>query len=211
MDGRWIMKTRFNQFLVSVVMASAVGMSGCVMGHDPTVVVAPGPPEEGFRLGAEDIIDVVVWRNPDLTRADIVIRPDGKVSLPLIGDVRAEGLTADQLAKNITEQYREYKENPAVSVSVKAVNSYKIYVLGEVNAPGKYPLQSYATVLQAISLAGGFTQFATENAIQVVRRTKTEDGKTQEIRIPVNYDSLLEEGGDAYNFVLRSGDTIVVP
>ena len=101
-------------------------------------MVAPGPPEEGFRLGPEDVIDVVVFRNPDLTRADIVIRPDGKVSLPLIGDVRAEGLTADELAKNITERYKEYKDNPAVSVSVKAVNSYKIFVLGEVKTPGSY-------------------------------------------------------------------------
>ena len=204
------MKTRFNQLVVSVVMAAGVGISGCTY-NDPQVVVAPGPPEEGFRLGPEDVIDVVVFRNPDLTRADIVIRPDGKVSLPLIGDVRAEGLTADELAKNITERYKEYKDNPAVSVSVKAVNSYKIFVLGEVKTPGKFPLQSYATVLQAISMAGGFTEFASENSIQVVRRMKTEDGRSQEIRIPVNYDSLLSEGGAEYNFILRSGDTIVVP
>ncbi|MDT7041992.1 polysaccharide biosynthesis/export family protein [Candidatus Nitronereus thalassa] len=204
------MKTRFTQILVSVVVSAGLGMSGCAY-NSPQVVVAPGPPEEGFRLGAEDVIDVVVWRNPDLTRTDIVIRPDGKVSLPLIGDVEADGLTADQLAKNITERYREYKDNPAVSVSVKAVNSYKVYVLGEVKTPGKYPLQSYATVLQAISLAGGFTEFASENSIQVVRRVKTEDGKSKEIRIPVNYDSLLSESGAEYNFILRSGDTIVVP
>lgn len=210
MHGRWLMKTRFTQILVSVAVSAGLGLSGCAY-NSPKVVVAPGPPEEGFRLGAEDVIDVVVWRNPDLTRTDLVIRPDGKVSLPLIGDVQADGLTADQLAKNVTERYREYKENPAVSVSVKAVNSYKVYVLGEVKTPGKYPLQSYATVLQAISLAGGFTQFASENAIQVVRRIKTEDGKSQEIRIPVNYDSLLSETGAEYNFILRSGDTIVVP
>jgi len=204
------MKTCFNQFIVSVVIVAGVGLSGCTY-NDPQVVVAPGPPEEGFRLGPEDVIDVVVFRSPDLTRSDIVIRPDGKVSLPLIGDVRAEGLTADELAKTITERYKEYKDNPAVSVGVKAVNSYSIFVLGEVKAPGKLSLKSYATVLQAISIAGGFTEFASENAIQVVRRIVGEDGKSREMRIPVNYDSLLSESGAEYNFILRSGDTIVVP
>lgn len=205
------MKTRFTQFLMSIVIATGVGMTGCVVDHDPQVVVSAAPPQEGFLLGPEDVIDVVVWRNTDLTRNDIVIRPDGKISLPLIGDVVAEGLTAEQLAKNITEKYKAYKENPAVSVSVKAVNSYRIYVLGEVKNPGTFPLKSYATVLQGISLAGGFTEFASKNAIQVVRHTIDENGNSKEIRIPVNYDSLLSEEGAQYNFTLRSGDTIVVP
>jgi len=193
----------------------AVGLVGCVLigagcVGEPKVVVSTEAPEEGFRLGPEDVIDVVVWRNPDLTREDVVIRPDGKVSLPLIGDVKADGLTAEELAKRITERYKEFKENPAVSVSVKAVNSYNIYVLGEVVHPGKYPLKAYATVLQAISMAGGFSQFASENSIQVVRRVRKE-GRTQEIRIPVQYDSLLSTKGAEYNFILRPGDTIVVP
>ena len=205
------MKTRFTQILMSVVVAASVGISGCASSNPPQLVVAPGPPEEGFRLGAEDVIDVVVFRSPDLSRGDLVIRPDGKVSLPLIGEVRAEGLTADQLAKNIAERFKAYKDNPAVSVSVKAVNSYNFFVLGEVKSPGKFPLKSYATVLQAIALAGGFTEFASENAMQVVRHTMTEDGQNQEIRIPVNYDSLLSEDGAKYNFILRPGDTIVVP
>jgi len=194
--------------LVCGLLSIALLATGCV--GEPQVVVSTEAPEEGFRLGSEDVIDVVVWRNPDLTREDIVIRPDGKISLPLIGDIQANGLTAEELAKRITERYKEYKENPAVSVSVKAVNSYNIYILGEVNQPGKYPLKAYATVLQAISMAGGFSQFASENSIQVVRRI-TKDGRTKEIRIPVQYDSLLSAKGAEYNFILRSGDTIVVP
>ncbi len=205
------MKIRFTQLLVSVVVAVGMGISGCASSNDPQLVVSPGPPEEGFRLGSEDVIDVVVFRNPDLTRSNLVVRPDGKVSLPLIGDVRAAGLTADQLAKNLTERYKAYKDNPAVSVSVKAVNSYNIFVLGEVKSPGKLALKSYTTMLQAITLAGGFTEFAAENAMQVVRHTVTEDGQSHEIRIPVNYDSLLSEDGAKYNFILRPGDTIVVP
>ena len=205
-------RTFYTAFCKQVVayglLAIAVVATGCV--GAPKVVVSTEAPEEGFRLGPEDVIDVVVWRNPDLTRADIVIRPDGKISLPLIGDVSADGLTAEELAKQITERYKEYKENPAVSVSVKAVNSYNIYVLGQVAQPGKYPLKAYATVLQAISMAGGFSQFASENSIQVVRRVR-KDGRTQEIRIPVQYDSLLSPNGADYNFILRPGDTIVVP
>ncbi len=205
------MKTHFTQFIVSVVMAVGIGISGCASYNAPQLVVAPGPPEEGFRLGAEDVIDVVVFRSPDLSRDNLVIRPDGKVSLPLIGEVRAAGLTADQLAKNIAEKFKAYKDNPAVSVSVKAVNSYNIFVLGEVKSPGKLALKSYTTMLQAITLAGGFTEFAAENAIQGGRHTVTEDGQTQESRIPGNYDSLLSEDGAKYNFILRPGDTIVVP
>lgn len=192
-----------------IVMANALILAGCV--GDPKVVVSTGPPPDGFPLGPEDVLEVVVWRNPDLTRSGVVIRPDGMISLPLIGDVKAAGLTAEQLAKEITKRYKEYKENPAVSVSVSAVNSYSVFVMGEVNAPGKYPLKSYATVLQAISLAGGFTQFASENRMQVVRMVKDEQGMPQEIRIPVQYDALLEEDGAKYNFVLHPGDTIVVP
>lgn len=195
-----------------VLLMAMMGLviSGCVVG-EPQVVVSPGPPEEGFRLGPEDVIAVVVWRNPDLSQAAVVIRPDGKISMPLIGDIQASGLTADELARELTEQYKEFKENPAVSVSVQAVNSYNFFVLGEVNGAGKYPLKSYTTILQAISMAGGFTEFASRNSIQVVRSITNEDGEHQEIRIPVQYDALLSENGADYNFVLRSGDTIIVP
>ncbi|RMH37856.1 MAG: hypothetical protein D6690_01745 [Nitrospirae bacterium] len=182
-------------------------LSACVK---PEVVVPPGPPEEGFLLGPEDVLDIVVWRNPDLSR-QVVIRPDGKISLPLIGDVQASGLTADQLAKNIAEKYRQYKENPVVSVGVLEVNSYYVFVVGEVNTPGKLQLKSYTTVLQALALAGGFTQFASRNDIQVIRHMVDGDGKTKELRIPLRYKDLISEDGAQYNLVLRRGDTIVVP
>ncbi len=193
----------------SMVLLGSFLFSGCV--GDPQVIVPTGPPTSGFPLGPEDVLEIVVWRNPDLSREGVVVRPDGKISLPLIGDVQAAGVTAEHLSKEITERYKEYKENPAVSVSVSAVNSYNVFVVGEVNAPGKYPLKSYATVLQAISLAGGFSQYASENDMQVVRMTRDEEGNMQEIRIPVQYDALLSPEGSNYNFVLHPGDTIVVP
>ena len=176
----------------------------------PDVVVPPGPPKEGFVLGPEDVIEVVVWKNPDLSR-QVVIRPDGKISLALIGDVMASGLTADQLAKNLAEKYKAVKENPSVSVNVIEVNSYYVFMVGEVIKPGKLPLKSYTTILQALSLAEGFTQFASRNDMQVVRIIKGENGDYKEIRIPLRYSDLIAEDGGVYNLTLQSGDTVVVP
>ncbi|GIW54466.1 MAG: sugar ABC transporter substrate-binding protein [Nitrospiraceae bacterium] len=167
------------------------------------------PPSE-FLLGPEDILVVNVWRNPDLTR-EVVIRPDGLISLPLVGDVRAAGLSANELAKRIAERLTEFMTTPTVSVQVKEVNSYYIYVLGEVVKPGKYPLKSFATVMQGVSLAGGFTQYASKNKMQVLRIGTNGNGEAHEIRIPVRYDDLVAGKGDPGNFILRTGDTIVVP
>jgi len=176
----------------------------------PDVMVPAGPPQEGFVLGPEDVIEVVVWKTPELSR-QVVIRPDGKISLALIGDVVASGLTAEQLAKTIAGKYKAVKENPSVSVNVIEVNSYYVFLVGEVIKPGKLQLKSYTTILQAISLAEGFTQFASRNSIMVVRTTRDEDGKHKEIRIPLRYSDLISEEGAVYNLTLKSGDTVVVP
>ncbi|GJL63371.1 MAG: sugar ABC transporter substrate-binding protein [Nitrospirales bacterium] len=193
-------------FALLIVLMSSL-LLGCPR---PDVIVPPGPPEEGFLLGPEDVLDVVVWKNEDLSK-EVVIRPDGKVSLPLIGDVPAAGLTADQLAEEIEERYKAFKENPAVSVNVIEVNSYYVFVVGEVNSPGKLQMKSYTTILQAVSLAGGFTQFASQNDIRIIRNVLNGDGKVKELRIPVRYDDLISDDGAAYNVTLQSGDTIVVP
>lgn len=164
-----------------------------------------------FLLGPEDVVEVTVWRNQDLSRA-ITVRPDGMISLPLIGDVQASGLTAAQVGEKISKRLTEYKENPSVSVSVKEINSYYIYVVGEVTRPGKFALKSYATVLQGISLAGGFTQYASKNRMAVLRWSARKDsGSERQVRIPVSYDDLISGKGRVGNFTLMSGDTIVVP
>ena len=190
-----------------IVMMGFLICAGC---FKPDVIVPPGHPEEGFVLGPEDVIEVVVWKNPDLSR-QVVIRPDGKISLPLIGDVVASGLTADQVAKKITEKFKVVKENPSVSVNVIEVNSYYIFMVGEVSKPGKLQLKSYTTILQAMALAEGFTQYASRNDILVVRTIKDEDGKLKEMRIPLRYSDLISEEGGVYNLTLKSGDTVVVP
>jgi len=192
---------------IGLVVIGLMLCSGC---FKPDVIVPPGPPQEGFVLGPEDVIEVVVWKNPDLSR-QVVIRPDGKISLALIGDVMASGLTADQLAQSLVEKYKAVKENPSVSVNVIEVNSYYVFMVGEVIKPGKLPLKSYTTILQALSLAEGFTQFASRNDIQVVRMIKGEGGALKEIRIPLRYSDLISEDGGVYNLTLLSGDTVVVP
>jgi polysaccharide export outer membrane protein len=132
--------------------------------------------------------------------------------MPLIGDIQAAGLTADVLAQRIADRLKQYfATTPAVSVSVRGINSYSVFVLGEVSKPGKYQLKSYITVLQAISMAGGFTPYASTNKLQVLRVTENGDHKRQEVHIPLRYKDLVSGSGEPGNIVLYSGDILVVP
>lgn len=195
-------------FAIGVVAVFATGCAEVVPREVLEEVNRPLPKE--FLLGAEDVVEVNVWRNQDLSRT-VIVRPDGMISMPLIGDVQASGLTAAQVSERISKRLSEFKENPSVSVSVKEINSYFVYVVGEVMRPGKYPLKSYASVLQAVSLAGGFTQYASKNKMAVMRPIRNGSGEDRQIRIPVRYDDLVKGKGEVGNFRLLSGDTIVVP
>ena len=183
---------------------------GCASVSKEAFEEAVKPVPKDFLLGPEDVLEVSVWRNQDLSRT-VVIRPDGKISLPLIGEIQASGSNPAQVAAKIAARLAEFKENPNVSVSIKEVNSYFIYVLGEVHRPGKYPLKSYVTVLQGVSMAGGFLPFASQSNMQVIRTRTYENGKEVQIRIPVPYNELVAGKGAIGNFTLKSGDTIVVP
>lgn len=195
-----------NGIIRSWLLMSIIFGFGC---FKPDVIVPAGAPKEGFVLGPEDVIEVVVWKNSTLSN-EVVIRPDGKISLALIGDVVASGLSADQLAKNIAKKYKAVMESPSVSVNVMEVNSYYVFLVGEVVKPGKLQLKSYTTVLQAISLAKGFTKFASRNSILVVRTVKDDEGNHKEIRVPLRYKDLISDEGAEYNITLQSGDTVVV-
>jgi len=150
------------------------------------------------------MLHVSVWKEPDLTET-LPVRPDGKISLPLLNDVVAAGLTPSQLADSISTKLKKYLADPRVTVIVTAMNSQRIYVLGEVTHTGTMALQPNMTVLQALASAG-FTQFANTKGIYLLR---TENGKQQ--KIPVNYRALLKGASIDQNLVLRPGDTIVVP
>ena len=205
------LRTMFGATTVHAVVIT--GLLGSVVGcFEPArdIVEQASNTQKDFLLGPEDVLDIVVWKNEDLSQKGVVVRPDGKISMPLIGEVIAGGLTANQLAIQITSRLKEFKERPTVTVSVKEVNSYYVYVLGEVSKPGKYPLKSHATVLQALAVANGFTVYAAKNRMQVIRNVQTEDGTLREMRIPARYDDLIS-GQGVGNFVLKTGDVVVVP
>lgn len=163
-----------------------------------------------FLLGPEDVLEIAVWKNQDLTKT-AAIRPDGLISMPIVGDLQAAGLSANDLAQRIADRLRQFVQNPAVSVNVKELNSYSIYVMGEVAKPGKFQLKSYVTVLQAISMAGGFTEYAKKNKLQVVRIKSNSNHKLQESHIPIRYEDLVTGKSESGNIILLSGDTVVVP
>ncbi len=173
--------------------------------------LAAGKPAEAsfysspaYRLGPEDVLRVSVWEDKELS-LDLVVRPDGKISMPLIQDVLAEGLTAAELKEQIAHKLKAFIKDPQVSVIVLQVNAPKYYVIGSVTKPGTYPLRGETSVLQALSMAGGFTQFASPKNIKLIRNS----GGKQEVR-RVNYYQMIEDGGEG-NYILKSGDTIVVP
>jgi len=156
-----------------------------------------------YRIGPEDILQISVWKNDTLTRS-VPVRPDGKISLPLLNDVQAAGLTALELREVLTRKLAEYMPSPEVSVIVSDIRSFKVSVLGEIGRPGRYELKSWTTVLDLLALAGGFTQFAARSRIVILQP----DGKTMK-RIPFNYNKAL--AGEQENFYLRNGDIILVP
>jgi polysaccharide export outer membrane protein len=160
---------------------------------------------DDYIIGPEDILEISVWRNPDLSR-EVMVRPDGKVSLPLIGDVKAVGRTTSELRDDITQKLKSYKENPTVAIVVKAVNSYYFYVQGAVGKIGKLPLLSRTTLIQAITLAGGMAPDAVRSRITIFRLGMDSDAPQ---KLVVSYDDIILRGAD--NVELKPGDTIVVP
>jgi len=163
---------------------------------------SPAGPE--YVIGPDDVLHIAVWREADLT-ATLPVRPDGKISLPLLDDVQASGLTPRQLAESLTEKLKKYVADPRVTVVVTQINSKRIYMNGEVLRPGPMPMLPNMTVLQALSSAG-LNQFAKTKGIYVLR---TENGKQQ--KLPVNYRKLLKGEQIEQNYLLQPGDTIVVP
>jgi polysaccharide export outer membrane protein len=157
-----------------------------------------------YVIGADDVLLVSVWKEPDLTTT-LPVRPDGNISLPLLNDVVAAGLSPTQLAASITEKLKKFVADPRVTVVVTQINSQKVFVMGEVQHTGAIQLLPNMTVLQALADAG-FTQFANTKGIYVLR---TENGRQQ--KIPVNYKRLLKGQAIDQNIILKPGDTIVVP
>jgi polysaccharide export outer membrane protein len=183
----------------ALLMAGLAGVAAASDTKQPAVV----PGASDYRLGAEDVIDVFVWKEPDLSTS-VVIRPDGKISLPLANELQASGKTAMELQEEIAERLRFYLTKPIVNVMVKQINSQKISVLGEVRKPDVYRIKNRITVLDAIAMAGGFTDLARPNRVIVLRNTAS---GPQHIKINVK-QTVADSAGSP--FYLQPQDTVYV-
>ena len=161
--------------------------------------------DPNYVIGSQDMLDISVWREPDFSRT-VPVRPDGKISLPLLNDMQAAGLTPSQLAAELTKSLNKFVTNPQVTIMVTQINSQRFYVLGEAARPGAYTLIPEMTILQALSNAGGFTTFANAKKIYLLRE---ENGKQQKLLF--NYKDVISGKRTEQNIVLKNGDTIVVP
>jgi polysaccharide export outer membrane protein len=223
------MSTRYTQaglirytFLAAVVAAVPALAAAQTTAKQPPPTAArppapatakPGPPAPtpgiaapaDYVIGPDDALDIVVWRDKDMS-ASVQVRPDGKISLPLVNDIQAAGLTPDQLRETVKAAVARFVTDPSVTIVVRQINSRKVYVTGSVNKPGPYPLSDTMTVLQMLALAGGLSEYANGKEILVMR---TERGQTQSFKF--NYKDVSRGKNLQQNIVLKPGDTIVVP
>ena len=188
--------------IIALVTAGSAGAAA--QGHMLATPGTPNPSE--YVIGPGDILQISVWKNETLSRV-VPVRPDGKISMPLLHDVTAAGLTAMQLRDKIARALGEFLPNPEVAVAVTDVRSMRVSVLGEVQKPGVLELRGATTILEAIAMAGGFRDFASPSKITVIRTDNA--GQTQKIRF--NYNRAIGNGNDEKNLVLKPGDVVVVP
>ena len=159
----------------------------------------------GYVIGPQDVLSIVFWKDKELS-AEVVVRPDGKISLPLLQDVQAAGLTPAQLTENLVKAATKYIAQPNATVIVKEIHSRKVFILGQVAKPGTFPLTEDMTVLQLIALAGDVLEYAKTSNIVVVRKEGA-----RERRMPFNYKDVLKGRNTSQNIVLKPGDTVIVP
>jgi polysaccharide export outer membrane protein len=224
----------FFGLVAGVAMAAAFGPAAVAQGFSPAAGFSPAsqapaaqapaaprpagpatsqPPQlpagaqlpTGYLIGPDDVLAIVFWRDKDMS-TETTVRPDGKITLPLINEVQAAGLTPEQLRDYLQEAAKKYLEDPNVSVVVKAINSRKVFITGQVSKPGAYPLSGPTTVMQLIAMAGGLNEYADTKHILIMRN---EGGKP--VAYPFNYKDVLNRKNLKQNIELKPGDTIVVP
>jgi polysaccharide export outer membrane protein len=168
---------------------------------------AQTPPtnDNTYVIGPEDVLTIDVWKEKELS-GPVPVRPDGKISLPLLNDVQAAGLTPMQLMSSLSEKLKKFVSDPTVTVTVTTINSRKVYILGEVTRPGAFPLVPDMTVLQALTTAGGLTPYAKTSKIYILRSQNGAQNK-----LAFNYKQVVRGGSPEQNILLKSGDTVVVP
>lgn len=189
--------------VASILIVSLI-VTGIAAAQDRAKAKAePASVNGEYRIGVDDVLDIAVWNNTAISRT-VPVRPDGKISLPLLNEVQAAGLTPPQLREALMAKLGDYMPAPEVSVIVREVHSFKVSVMGEVRKAGRYELNSRATVMDALAQAGGFTEFANRSKVVIMR---AEGNNTK--RIPFNYNRAVSQ--EAENFLLQPGDIVVVP
>jgi polysaccharide export outer membrane protein len=171
----------------------------------PVNAPASVPLPAGYLIGPEDVLSIVFWKDKDMS-ADVVVRPDGKISLPLVNEVQAAGLTPEQLRARLTEVASKFVTEPTAAVVVKEIHSRKVFITGMVAKPGTYPLMDNMTVLQLIAVAGGLQEYADSSSIVVMRN---DNGQKQALKF--NYKDVIKQKHVEQNVALKSGDTVIVP
>jgi polysaccharide export outer membrane protein len=203
--GRLLLATTIGVVRPTVPEAFA-GQSANARGNGASAVpVASVTAPSDYVIGPDDVLAVVFWREKELS-SDVVVRPDGKISLPLLNDVQAAGLTPEQLRQRVTEQAGRFVKEPQATVVVREINSRKVYITGQVEKPGAYTLTTRMSVMQLIAMAGGLKEYAKRDRIVVMR---LEGGR--EVRHLFDYEKVFEGKDGALNLDMRPGDTVVVP
>jgi polysaccharide export outer membrane protein len=191
--------------LLGALLAATTAAGQAAKDQGSARVAAAGNPTAGYEVQPGDVLQVSVWKEPDLSQ-QVLVRPDGGFSFPLAGDVNALGRTVEQLRLELTERLAKFIPDLVVTVAVQEINGNKVYVIGQVNEPGEFIVNPRVDVMQALSLAGGTTAFASPNDIFVLRR----EGGAQR-RLPFNFGDVVRGKQLEQNVVLRSGDVVVVP
>lgn len=191
---------------IFALLAVCLLAAGCASSREVPPPEAPAPEPETYEIGAEDVLEIAVWQNEDVSRT-VTVRPDGNISLPLVDDIRAVGLSPEQLKVEIEQRLQPFMAAaPEVSVLVLEANSKRFFIQGQVNSPGTFPLRNRTTLTQAITMAGGFTEFARKRKIRILRSWK---GAQQTLH--VNYKKIGKEGAGQADILLRPDDVVIVP
>ncbi len=202
MTVRFLSKNIANVAIAAAVLALAPAPAAARQ-QAPAAVLAAVPAD--YVIGPEDVLSIVYWRDKDMS-SEVAVRPDGRISLPLLNEVQAAGLTPTQLRDRLSESSKQFFEDPNITVVVRQMNSKKVFITGEVNKPGPYPLMGPTSVLQLISIAGGLHEYADSKKIVIVRN---ENGKTE--TFPFNYKDVAARKNLRQNIELKPGDTVIVP
>lgn len=184
--------------------AAILALAGLLAGSAPVVHAAEAA-DSGYRVGPEDVLEISVWKEEGLQK-EVLVRPDGGLSFPLVGEIQATGKTAEEIREEVAQRLQRFISGPVVSVSVRKIVNNKIYVMGKVNRPGEYLTGHFLNVLQVLSMAGGLTPFAAENQIKVLRK---EGGREQVF--PFEYGAIQRGEKLDQNITLRPGDVVLVP